>query len=146
MESEDSESGSRLSFVLSSRKLWKEDCEALSALIKGLYKVASGWQSRGKLQCARRIYEFILARQGACSIPISVEILMSEANLALICLREKHFHESEAHFQRCIELSKCLLHEETEILQNLIDEYVGLLRKMGLYGQADFFMSYSIGS
>jgi len=145
MESEDSEAGSRLSFVLSSRKLWKEDCESLSALIKGLYKVASGWQSRGNLHCARRIYEFILARQGACSIPISVEILKTEANLALICLREKHFQESEAHFQCCIELSKSLLQEETEIFQNLMVEYVCLLRKMGLYGQADSFLRNSLG-
>ncbi|MBK8222000.1 MAG: tetratricopeptide repeat protein [Candidatus Obscuribacter sp.] len=122
---------------LSSLSLIKDASSSCSYLIRGLYKVARGWQERGELNAARRIYKFILKIKERSQINC-LEVVMSQANLALIYLKEEAYPEAEEFFKRALSACYELLGEESEVFNTLLNDYAALLRKMGLPEQAHY--------
>lgn len=122
---------------LSSRaSILKADPLASLYLVKGLYKLAKGWQERGHLRSAKCIYRFILKVQDRCPEIACLEVPLSFNNLALILMLENAVMEAEDMFVRALASCYAILGDEHEIFSALLIDYAQLMRRMGLEEQA----------
>lgn len=105
-------------------------------LVKGLYKVAKGWQEHGEMGAARRIFSFIISiadRQPALKC---VEITLALANFAVILSAEESFMDSENHFLRALASCIEVLGDDHPIFAEILRDYASMLRRMGLSEEA----------
>ena len=105
-------------------------------VIRGLYKLALGWQDRGHLNAAKTIYQFIVKVPERTPSVNCEEVTKSMGNLASIFLIQDAFMEAEDTFLKAIARCYETLGDEHELFALLLREYACLLRRMGLSDQA----------
>ncbi len=105
-------------------------------VIRGLYKLARGWQDRGHLTAAKAIYQFIVSVPERTPSVNCEEVTKSMGNLANIFLIEDAFIEAEDTFLKAIARCYETLGDEHELFALLLREYAGMLRRLGLTDQA----------
>lgn len=105
-------------------------------LVRGLYKLARGWQDKGDLVAAERIYCFILRirdRNPALKCP---EFVQSLANLASVRASGGSYMEAERLYVQAL-CSCCeILGEDNQICAEILREYAALLRRLQLTAEA----------
>lgn len=105
-------------------------------LVKGLYKVAKGWQERGEMAAARRIFSFIVSIADRQPCLKCVEVTLSFANLAVMFSLEEAFMDSENHFLRALASCIEVLGDDNPVFAEILRDYAAMLRRMGLNEEA----------
>lgn len=105
-------------------------------VVRGLYRLALGWQDRGHLPAAKAIYRFIVTLPERCPTIDCDEVTYSMANLANIYLIEEAFIEAEDVFIKALARCYETLGDRHELFASILREYAHLLRRMGVSDQA----------
>jgi hypothetical protein len=105
-------------------------------LIKGLYKVARGWQEKGENSSAQRIYSFIAGLHERSPKIKCAEIAQSTAALAMIAGQEEKFLEAEQLYVQAIALCLDHLGEHHPVSAEILRDYAVLLRRLHLTTEA----------